>query len=122
MSTNQGDLIAVAKGDMPADLVISNAKIVNVFSGEIEPGNVAVYKGRIAGIGDYTKANKVIDLDGKYLAPGLINGHTHIESSMVDIGQYARTVVQGARWRLLPICTNLPTSADWMLSFIFSAE
>jgi adenine deaminase len=93
MTKNQGDLIAVAKGDMPADLVISNAKIVNVFSGEIESGNVAVYKGRIAGIGDYAKAKKIIDLGGKYLAPGLINGHTHIESSMLDIGQYARAVV-----------------------------
>ena len=93
MSTNQADLIAVAKGDMPADLLISNAKIVNVFSGEIEPGNMAVYKDRIAGIGDYKEAKKVIDLEGKYLAPGLINGHTHIESSMLDIGQYARAVV-----------------------------
>jgi adenine deaminase len=87
------DLISVARGDMPGDLLISNAKIVNVFSGEIESGNVIIYKGRIAGIGDYTKAKKIIDVDGKYLAPGLINGHTHIESSMLDIGQYARAVV-----------------------------
>ncbi|MDD3678405.1 MAG: amidohydrolase family protein, partial [Dehalococcoidales bacterium] len=93
MSDSIVDLISVAKGDAPADLVFTNAKIVNVFSGEIESGNVAVYKGRIAGVGDYTKAKKVIDLKGKYLAPGLINGHTHIESSMLDIGQYAKAVV-----------------------------
>ncbi|MDD4923224.1 MAG: adenine deaminase [Dehalococcoidales bacterium] len=93
MFKSMADLISVAKGDMPGDLLISNAKIVNVFSGEIEYGNVVIYKGRIAGIGDYPKAKKVIDLNGKYLAPGLINGHTHIESSMLDIGQYARAVV-----------------------------
>ncbi len=93
MSETMADLISVARGDMPGDLLISNAKIVNVFSGEIESGNVVIYKGRIAGIGDYTKAKKIIDIGGKYLAPGLINGHTHIESSMLDIGQYARAVV-----------------------------
>ncbi|MDD4874669.1 MAG: adenine deaminase [Dehalococcoidales bacterium] len=93
MPANLSDLISVAKGEMSADLIISNAKIVNVFSGEIEYGNVVIYKGEIAGIGDYTQAKNVIDLKGKYLAPGLINGHTHIESSMLDIEQYARAVV-----------------------------
>jgi adenine deaminase len=93
MSKIMTDLISVAKGDMPGDLLISNAKIINVFSGEIEAGSVVIYKGRIAGIGDYTQSKKVIDLKGKYLAPGLINGHTHIESSMLDIGQYAKAVV-----------------------------
>jgi len=54
---------------------------------------VAIYAGRIAGVGDYRQAKQVIDLEGKYLAPGLINGHTHLESSMLDVGQYARAVV-----------------------------
>jgi len=93
MSDNLSGLISVANGENPADLIISNCKIVNVFTGEIETGNVAIYKDKIAGIGDYTQAKKFIDLKGKYLAPGLINGHTHIESSMLDIGQYARAVV-----------------------------
>jgi adenine deaminase len=87
------NLISVAKGESPADLVLANARVVNVFSGEVEAGNVAVYSGRIAGIGDYHRAKQVIDLDGRYLAPGLINGHTHIESSMLDVSQYARAVV-----------------------------
>jgi len=86
-------LISVAKGELPADLVLANAKVVNVFTGEIEPGNVAICGGVIAGIGDYRQAKQVLDLTGKYLAPGLINGHTHLESSMLDIGQYARAVV-----------------------------
>ena len=87
------DLISVAKGELPADLVLANAKVVNVFTGEVEPGNVAICRDRIAGVGDYCQAKQVMDLGGKYLAPGLINGHTHLESSMLDIGQYARAVV-----------------------------
>lgn len=67
--------------------------MVNVFSGEVEPGNVAICGDRIAGIGDYHRAKQVLDLGNRYLAPGLINGHTHIESSMLDVGQYARAVV-----------------------------
>ncbi len=87
------DLIPVAKGEFPADLILANARIVNVFTGEIEPGNVAICGDRIAGVGDYQYTKQVIDLEGKCLAPGLINGHTHMESSMLDIGQYARAVV-----------------------------
>jgi len=86
-------LISVAKGKIPADLLLANAKVVNVFTGEIESGNVAICDDRIAGIGDYNQAKQVLDLDGKYLAPGLINGHIHPESSMLDIAQYARAVV-----------------------------
>jgi len=86
-------LIPVARGNQAADLILSNAKIVNVLTGDIEAGNVAIYGGRIAGIGDYTQAKQIIDLQGKYLAPGLIDGHVHLESSMLDVGQYARAVV-----------------------------
>lgn len=86
-------LIAVARGDAPADLLIQNAKIVNTFVGIIEEGNVAIYGDRIAGIGNYFKAKRTIDLKGAYLAPGLINGHTHIESSMLHPVQYAQAVV-----------------------------
>ena len=87
------NLISVARGESPADLVLANARVVNVFSGEVEVGSVAIYSDKIAGIGDYNQAKQVIDLDGRYLAPGLINGHTHIESSMLDVSQYARAVV-----------------------------
>jgi adenine deaminase len=86
-------LISVAKGDEPADLVLANARIVNTLNGEVETGSVAICGDRVAGVGDYKKAKKAIDLGGKYLAPGLINGHTHLESSMLDVGQYARAVV-----------------------------
>ncbi len=86
-------LISVAKGELPADLLLSNAKVVNVFNGAIKRGNVAIYGERIAGVGNYRQAKQVLNLRGKYIAPGLINGHIHPESSMLDIGQYARAVV-----------------------------
>ncbi len=86
-------LISVARGDAPADLLLKNAKIINTFVGIIEEGNVAVYDDRIAGIGNYYKARKTIDLNGSYLAPGLIDGHTHIESSMLHPAHYAQAVV-----------------------------
>ncbi|MBI4286545.1 MAG: adenine deaminase [Chloroflexi bacterium] len=86
-------LVSVARGKAPADLILANCRIVNVFSGEIEPGNIAICVDRIAGIGDYHEARQVIDLKGKYVAPAFIDGHTHVESSLLDIGQYARAVV-----------------------------
>ncbi|UCD53872.1 MAG: adenine deaminase [Dehalococcoidia bacterium] len=86
-------LLSVAKGETPADLILANTRVVNVFSGEVEPGNVAICGDSIAGVGDYHQAKKVLDLGGRYLAPALINGHTHLESSMLDVGQYARAVV-----------------------------
>ncbi|MBL7061417.1 MAG: adenine deaminase [Dehalococcoidia bacterium] len=86
-------LISVARGDAPADLLLKNAKIINTFVGIIEEGNVAIYGDRIAGIGNYQKAKEIINLKGSYLAPGLINGHTHIESSMLHPAQYAQAVV-----------------------------
>jgi adenine deaminase len=85
--------IKVARGQEPADLLFRNARVVNVFTGEIEDASVAVCDGVIAGVGDYTEAKEIVDLSGKFLVPGLIDGHTHIESSMLDIGQYARAVV-----------------------------
>jgi len=86
-------LISVARAEVPADLLLTNARIVNTFTAEIEKGNVAISQGRIAGIGDYHQAKQTIDLEGKYLAPGLINGHIHIESSFLNIAEYARAVV-----------------------------
>ena len=93
MLSQQARLISVAKGELPADLILANAQVVNVFTGEIEPGNVVICGNKIAGVGDYYQAKQVLDLRGRYLAPGLINGHTHLESSMLDVDQYARAVV-----------------------------
>ncbi|MFO7996165.1 MAG: adenine deaminase [Dehalococcoidia bacterium] len=90
---NLKKLISVARGAMSADLLLKNARIINTFTGEIEQADVAIYGDRIAGIGDYDKAKEIIDLQGAFLAPGLINGHTHIESSMLHPARYAQAVV-----------------------------
>ncbi len=86
-------LIAAARGDTPADLLLINAKVVNTFTAEIEDASVAIQQGYVAGIGDYEQAKQVIDLEGRYLAPGLIDGHVHIESSLLHPTEYARAVV-----------------------------
>jgi adenine deaminase len=86
-------MLAIARGEAPADLLFKNAGLVNVFTGIIENVDVAVCGRYIAGIGAYTKGKEIIDLKGKFLAPGFIDGHTHIESTMLDIGEYARAVV-----------------------------
>ncbi|MBM4347381.1 MAG: adenine deaminase [Deltaproteobacteria bacterium] len=84
--------IKVASGEGKADLLIKNGRILNVFTGEIEKKDVAVFKGIIIGFNDYP-AKKTIDLKGDFLCPGLIDGHVHIESSMVTIPQFARAVL-----------------------------
>src|SRR6266700_4487211 len=84
--------LSVARGEQPAELLFKNAKLVNVLSGEIHEANVAVDDGRVIGFGDY-KAKKVIDLKGAYLAPSLIDGHFHVESSMLTAREFARAVV-----------------------------
>jgi adenine deaminase len=84
--------LSVARGDQPAELLFKNAKVINVLSGEIHPTNVAVEEGRIIGFGDY-KAKKVVDLKGAYLAPSLIDGHFHLESSMLTAPEFTRAVV-----------------------------
>ncbi len=87
------NIIPVALGKVPADVLLKNCKIVNVFSGEIEEGNIALYRKRIAGIGDYKDAKKIIDVKGAYVVPGLIDAHLHIESSMVEPVEFARAVL-----------------------------
>jgi adenine deaminase len=103
------NLLSVAKGELPADLILANARLVNVFTGEIERGNVAIWGGRIAGVGDYREARQVLDLGGRYLAPGFIDGHVHLESSMLDVAQYARAVVPRGT---LAIVTDLHEMAN----------
>lgn len=84
--------IRIARGELKAPLVLKNANIVNVFTNEIIFGDVAIYKGRIVGIGSY-RGEEELDLKNKYLAPSFIDGHVHIESSMVGPGQFAKAIV-----------------------------
>ncbi|RLC70209.1 MAG: adenine deaminase, partial [Chloroflexi bacterium] len=87
------NLISVARGETSADLILARASIVNTLSGEIEEGDIAICGDRIAGVGDYRLAGEVFDVKGKYVSPSLIDGHVHLESSMLHVGQYARAVV-----------------------------
>lgn len=84
-------IITAARGDIPADLLLVNARIVNVFSGRVADGSMAVKAGYIVGFGDYDAVD-TIDLKGRYLAPGFIDAHVHIESSMTCVTEFARTV------------------------------
>jgi len=87
-----GTLIRYSRGDLPAELLLKNANVINVFSGEIMPTDVAVVHSRIVGLGDY-EAEETIDLEGAYLAPGFIDAHVHIESAMVPPSEFVRAVV-----------------------------
>jgi adenine deaminase len=90
---NLAKIIKAARGDKKADLLLKNGKIINVFSGEIYPNDVAIYKDMIVGIGEGYSADKEIDISDCYLSPGFIDGHIHLESSMVKISEFAKTVV-----------------------------
>ena len=86
------NLIETAAGRKSADLVIKNCQIVNVYSGEIESGDIAIVDGKIAGIGDYD-GEKVIDAKGKFAAPGFIDAHIHIESSYISPEELGKIIV-----------------------------
>ena len=92
-TNNYKKLIDCAAGRTPADLILKNAQIIHVYTGEISRGNVALIGNRIAGIGETYDGEKTIDLHGKYLAPGFIEGHIHIESSMLVPSQFAAAVI-----------------------------
>lgn len=83
--------IDVAAGRQPADLVLRNGRIVNVLSCEIHDGDVAIAGDRIVGIGRY-EGRDVVDLGGQFICPGFIDGHVHIESSMLSVPEFARLV------------------------------
>lgn len=130
--------IQIARGAIPADLVLRNAQLVNVCSGECYPADVAVADGFVVGVstpGEGYRGHEERDLEGRWLAPGLIDGHMHIESTMLVLSEFARIVtprgvtsvmldphefanvmgVAGIRY-VLESGRNLPLSAYVMLS------
>ncbi len=91
-------LAAVAQGFKPAETVIVNARLINVCTGEILPDtDVAIACGRIALVGDARRCigenTVVLDAAGQYIAPGFLDGHIHVESSMMSVGEYAKAVI-----------------------------
>ncbi len=83
---------SIARGEKPAEKVFKNARVLDVFNKTFTTTSIAVEKGVIMGVGEY-KGKKEIDLGGRYLAPGLIDGHVHIESSMVTPAQFGNIIL-----------------------------
>ncbi len=86
-------LLAVARGDEPADILLRHARVVNVFTGEIYSADVAIAGEWIAGVGEGYVGREIIDLHDQLLVPGLIDTHVHVESSMCAPLQFARAIV-----------------------------
>lgn len=87
------ETIRIARGAEPAELLLRNARLINVFSGQIERTDIAIAGGQIVGLGPGYQARQSIDLAFAYVAPGLIDAHVHIESSMATPPQFARAVL-----------------------------
>jgi adenine deaminase len=90
---NKPSLLSVARGDAPADILLRGGRVINVFTGEVQEEDVAVFGRAVAGLGPGYDAVSVIDLDGRYLLPGLIDAHVHVESSLATPREFARAVV-----------------------------
>ena len=126
--------LAVARGDEPADLVIRGAKVFSVFTREWLNGDLAIADGYVAGLGDYD-GREVLELSGRYLAPGFIDAHMHLESSKLLVDEFARLVLpmgttavvadpheianvlgtDGVHW-LADLCHDLPLDVFFMAS------
>jgi adenine deaminase len=87
------DRIAVARGDLPADLVLHNGQVVDVLAGTVYTADIAIHEGFIVGVGPVYQGRETMDLQGRYVCPGFIDAHLHIESSMVTPREYARAVL-----------------------------
>ena len=94
---NLKEMIRAGRGKIPADKVIKGGQLVNVMSSEIYPADIAIYKDMIAAVGDVEDyvgpETEIIDAKGKYLTPGMIDGHIHSECSKLSITSYAKAVV-----------------------------
>ena len=84
-------LAAAARGDIPADLVIHNAKIANIFTQSYEHADIAIHSGKIAGIGENYEGRVNYDAEGRAVIPGMIDGHIHIEDTMMTPPAFAYT-------------------------------
>ncbi len=84
--------LAAARGDVPCDIVVRHARVVNVFTGTVSETPVGVLNGYIVGLGDYSGKSE-IDAKGSFLVPGFVEGHIHVESTLLTIPEFARAVL-----------------------------
>lgn len=89
----RSEFIDSALSKIKPDIVLENGKIINVYTDEIVKGDIAIYGNRIVGMYDEYNGKKNINVNGKYVCPGLIDGHIHIESSMLTISEFCKAVV-----------------------------
>lgn len=113
-------MIAAARGEHPVDLLLTNGRLVNVFTGSIEKVSIAISGGYVVGFGDY-QAVRIVDLDNKVVAPGFIDAHVHIESSMTCVAEFSRTILPCGTTAIVADpheITNVlgPAGIDYMLS------
>ncbi|PWU24442.1 MAG: adenine deaminase [Candidatus Rokuibacteriota bacterium] len=126
--------IAVARGDEPADLVVQGGRVLSVFTREWLETDVAVCDGYVAGLGDY-EGRETLDAGGRYVVPGFIDAHMHLESTKLLVDEFARLVLpmgttavvadpheianvlgtDGIHW-LLDVCAGLPLDVFFMAS------
>ena len=126
--------LAVARGDEPADLVVRGGQVFSVFTREWLEGDVAVVEGYVAGIGEYD-GEEVLDASGRWVVPGFVDAHMHLESSKLLVDEFARLVLplgtttvvadpheianvlgtDGVHW-LLDVCGGLPLDVFFMAS------
>lgn len=90
---NLPNFLRIARGEQPAELLLRNGRLVNLFSGLIEEADLAIADGRIVGIGSGYQAAKTVDLRGAYVTPGLIDAHVHIESSLCTPPHFATALL-----------------------------
>src|SRR5260221_13273662 len=89
--------IRIARGEIPADLVLRNARLVNVCSGECYPADIAIADSRVVGVsapGEDYRGHEERDLEGRWLAPGLIDGHVHLEGIMLVLSEFGGIVTR----------------------------
>lgn len=87
------DRLAAARGERPADLILRGGRLVNVISGEIYATDIVIHDRHVVALGAGYEGEREVELDGKYVAPGLIDAHAHIESSLVTPPEFARAVL-----------------------------
>jgi len=87
------DILSVARGEKPADLVLKNLQLVNVFTGEVYPSEIAIYQGKVIGLDAGYDGAETVDLGGRYVAPGYIDAHVHVESSLSIPSEFAKAIV-----------------------------
>ncbi|MBN2471378.1 MAG: adenine deaminase [Anaerolineae bacterium] len=93
MTHETAALVETARGDAPADLILRNARLINVFSGEIEATDIVIRRSRVAALGKGYEARQEIDLAGRYVCPGFIDAHVHIESSLCTPPEFFKAVL-----------------------------